>query len=185
MPKLKNNSLKLDLPAAVTRKSATAIIVLLVVVILGALIVVGQQGEPMAKKDIRVTDRFENAIKAKEPKFKLVSKHESKNQQDRSVLQGWKSDEDVVSATTYEFASAEEAAELLKKTLNAPMSVPVQTINLKQLGDEAYLRPNDRRAKDGQTDLFFRKGRFAVIMSASNPGLAQRFARHIADEISN
>ena len=168
MPKLKNNSL----------------IVLLVVIILGALIVVGQQGDPMAKKDNPVTDRFENAIKAKEPKFKLESKHESKNQGQHSVLQGWKSDNDVVSATTYEFASAAEAEDLLKKTLNAPMSVPVHRISLTQLGDEAYLSPNDRRAKDGQTDLFFRKGRFAVIMSASNPGLAQRFARHIADEIN-
>ena len=54
MPKLKNNSLKLDPPAPVVRKNATAIIVLLVVVILGALIVVGQQGEPMACFDVRV-----------------------------------------------------------------------------------------------------------------------------------
>lgn len=185
MPKLKNNSLKLGPPAAVARKNATAIFVLLVVVILGALIVVGQQGEPMAKKDIRVTDRFENAIKAKEPKFKLVSKHESKNQDQHSVLQGWKSDNDVVSATTYEFASTAEAADLLKKTLNAPMSVPVQIINLTQLGDEAYLSLNDRHSKDGQTDLFFRKGRFVVIMSGSTPGLAQRFAKHMANEISN
>ena len=110
MPKLKNNSLKLDPPSAVARKNATAIIVLLVVVILGALIVVGQQGEPMTKKDIRVTDRFENAIKAKEPKFKLVSKHESKNPEQHYVLQGWKSDNDVVSATTYEFASTTESS---------------------------------------------------------------------------
>jgi hypothetical protein len=103
-------SLKLDPPSAVARKNATAIIVLLVVVILGALIVVGQQGEPMTKKDIRVTDRFENAIKAKEPKFKLVSKHESKNPEQHYVLQGWKSDNDVVSATTYEFASTTESS---------------------------------------------------------------------------
>src|ERR1044072_6832422 len=125
MPKLKNNSLKLDPRAAVARKKGTAIIVLLVVVILGALIVVGQQGEPVAKKDIHVTDRFENAIKAKEPQFKLAGKHVSKNQQENSVLQGWKSGEDFVSVTTYEFPSAAEAAELLNKTMNAPMSVPV------------------------------------------------------------
>ena len=168
MPKLKNNSL----------------IVLLVVIILGALIVVGQQGDPMAKKDNPVTDRFENAIKAKEPKFKLVSKHASKNPQDRSVLQGWKSDEDVVSVTTYELASAAEAADLLKKYLNAPISVPVQTINLTQLGDEAYLRPTGPNSKDGPTYLFFRKGRFVVSMSGTTPGLAQRFAKHIADEIN-
>jgi hypothetical protein len=174
MPKLKNNSL-----------NAKGLIVLLVVIILGTLIVVGQQGDPMAKKDIRVTDRFENSIKAKEPKFKLVGKHDGKNQGQHAVLQGWKSGEDIVSATTYEFASAAEAADLLKKTLNAPMSVPVQTINLTQLGDEAYLSFNDSHSKDGQTNLFFRKGRFVVIMTGSTPGLAQRFAKHMADEISN
>ena len=185
MPKFKNNSLKFDPPAAAARKNATAIIMLLVLVIFGASIVVGQQGEPMAKKDLRVTDRFENAIKAKEPKFKLVSKHESLKQEQRSVLQGWKSDDGVVSATTYEFASTAEAEDLLKKTLNAPISVPVQIINLTQLGDEAYLSFNDRYSKDGHTDLYFRKGRFVVIMSGSTRGLAQRFAKHMADEISN
>ena len=179
MPKLKNNSLKLDPPPAVARKNATAINVLLVVVILGALIVVGQQGEPMAKKENRVTDRFENAIKVKEPHFKLAGKHVSKNQQENSVLQGWKSGEDFVSVTTYEFTSAAEAAELLKKTVNAPMSVPVRTITLTQLGDEAYLQPNG----EGHTQLFFRKGNFVLIMSASKPGLVQRFAKHMADEI--
>src|ERR1044072_1016998 len=142
MPKLKNNSL----------------IVLLVVIVLGALIVVGQQGDPVAKKDIPVTDRFENAIKAKEPRFKLVSKHASKNPQDRSVLQGWKADEDFVSVTTYEFTSAAEAEDLLKKTLNLPRSVPVQTIKLMQLGDEAYLEPNSPSTNEGYTQLFFRKG---------------------------
>ena len=185
MPKLKNNSLKLDPPLAVARKNATAIIVLLVVVILGALIVVGQQGEPMAKKDIRVTDRFENAIKVKEPQFKLAGKHVSKNQQENSVLQGWKSGEDFVSVTTYEFTSAAEAAELLKKTMNAPMRVPVKIITLTQLGDEAYLQPNSSSTKEGRTQLFFRKGNFVLIMSASKPGLVQRFAKHMADEISN
>lgn len=182
MPKSKKNSHKPNTPAAIVRKNAKGLIVLLVVVILGTLIVVGQQGEP--RKDPSMTNRVENAIKVKEPKFKLVSKH-GKNQQDNSVLQGWKHNEDVVSVTTYELASPEEAAEMLKKTLQAPMSVPVQTINLTQLGDEAYLRPNSPNAKDGQTDLFFRKGNFVIIMSGSTPGLAQRFARHIADEIQN
>jgi hypothetical protein len=182
MPKLKDNSRKID---AVARKNIKGLLVLLIIVILGTLIVAGQQGEPMTKKNIQVTERFENAITAKEPKFKLVSKHVSKNQQQNSVLQGWKFDEDVVSATTYELTSAAEAAELLRKTLNAPMSVPVQTIKLTQLGDEAYMSPHGPYAKEGQTNLFFRKGNFVIIMSASKPGLAQRFAKHMADEIQN
>lgn len=186
MPKLKNNSRKLDTPAVIARKNAKALIVLLVIVIMGTLIVVGQQGEPMTKKDIPVTDRFENAIKAKEPKFKLVSKHVSKNQQENSVLQGWKSGEDIVSTTTYEFASVSEAAEVLKKTLNSPMSVPVRIIKLTQLGDEAYLQQSNRPdAKEGPTQLFFRKGNFVIIMSASTRGFIQRFAKHMADEIPN
>jgi len=61
------------------------------------------------------------------------------------------------------------------------MSVPVRTITLTQLGDEAYLQPNG----EGHTQLFFRKGNFVLIMSASKPGLVQRFAKHMADEISN
>jgi hypothetical protein len=184
MPKLKNNSLKINTPA-VARKNPKGLIVLLVVIILGTLIVVGQQGDPMAKKDIPVADRFENAIKVKEPQFKLAGKHVSKNQQENSVLQGWKSGEDFVSVTTYEFTSAAEAAELLRKTLNAPVSVPVQIVTLTQLGDEAYLQPGGPHTKDGHTQLFFRKGNFVLIMSASKPGLVQRFAKHMADEISN
>lgn len=182
MPKLKKNSHKLN-TSAIARTNAKGLIVLLVVAILGTLIVVGQQGEP--NKNVSATDRFENAIKAKEPKFKLVSKHGGKNQQDKSILQGWKSDDDVVSVTTYELTSPEEAAEKIRKSLEAPMSVPVQTITLTQLGDEAYMRPNSAHAKEGQTDLLFRKGNVVVIMSASKPGLAQRFAKHIADEIQN
>ena len=49
---------------------------------------------------------------------------------------------------------------------------------------EAYMRLNNH-AKEGQTDLLFRKGNVVIIMSASTPGLAQRFARHIANEIQN
>ena len=184
MPKSKNNSLKLDTPPAIVRKNAKVLIALLVVVILGALIVVGQQGEPMTKKNVSVRDRFESAIKTKEPNFKLANKLERNNRQEKYVLQGWKSDEDVVSATTYELASPEEAAEMLQKSLDAPMSVPVQTVKLTQIGDEAYLRSNNY-GKEGQTDLLFRKGNFVIIMSGSTPGVAQRFATHMANEIDN
>jgi hypothetical protein len=184
MPKLKNNSLKLDTPAAAVRRNAKGLILLLIGVILGALIVVGQQGEQVTKRNIPVTDRFENAIKAKEPKFKLVSKHMVKTHPEDSVLQGWKSDGDMVSVSTYELASPEEAAEKLRKTLEAPVSVPVQNIKLTQLGDEAYLSTNTY-AKEGQTDLLFRKGKFLIVMSASSQGLAKRFAKHMAAEIEN
>ena len=184
MPKLKNNSVKLNTPAAAVRKNTGVLILVLAGVILGALIVVGQQGEPMTKKDIPVTERFENAIKAKEPRFKLGSKLERNNPQEKYVLQGWQSDSELVSTTTYELASPVEAAEMLRKSLNAPMSVPLQTVKLTQLGDEAYISQS-HYGKEGKTNLLFRKGKYMIVMSASSPGLAKRFAKHLADEIDN
>jgi hypothetical protein len=145
-------------------------------------VIIAQKGE---RKDISVADRLENAIKEKEPKFKFAGKHVSKNQQgNSSVLLGWKSDNDIVSATTYELASPEEAAELIRKSLNAPMSVPLQTIKLMELGEEAYMSFG-RYSKEGYTNLLFRKGKYVIVMSASNPDVAQRFAKHMANEIRN
>ena len=166
------------------RKTLLKLILLLVGVIPGTLIVVGQQGEPETKKQIPVSDRIENAIKAKEPKFKLASKHLSNNQEQKYVLLGWQSGEDVVSSTTYELASPQEAEEMLRKSLNAPMSVPVQITKLTQIGDEAYMSTSNY-SKEGQTNLLLRKGNYFIVMSATSQGLAKRFAKHMATEIDN
>lgn len=182
MPKLKKNSLKLHMPAAI-RKNARVLILLLVGVMIGALIVVGQQGEPMAKKQIPVSDRFENAIKAKEPKFKLAGKQFSNNQEQKYVLLGWKSGEEIVSTNTYELASPQEAEERLRKTLNAPMSVPLQITKLTQLGDEAYMSTGPY--SKGETNLLVRKGNYFILMTATSQGLAKRFAKHMVAEIDN
>ena len=183
MPKSKKNSLKLDMPAAI-RRNARGLILLLVGVIFGTLIVVGQQGEPMTKKQIPVSDRIENAIKAKEPKFKLAGKLLRNNEKEKYALLGWQSGEDIVSTTTYEFASPQKAEEMLRKTLNAPMSVPVQITKLTQLGDEAYMSTG-LYAKEGETNLFLRKGNYFIVMIASSQDLAKRFAKHMATEIDN
>ena len=184
MFKLKYNSMKLNTPAAAMRQNTRVLILLLVGVILGALIVVGQEGAPMTKKDVPVTDRFENAIKAKEPTFRLTGKLGRNNKEEKYVLLGWKSGEDFVSTTTYELASPEEAAEMLRKTLDAPMSVPVQTTKLTHLGDEAYMSTS-HYGKEGETNLLLRKGKYFIVMSASSQGLARRFAKHMAGEIDN
>jgi hypothetical protein len=183
MPKLKKNSLKLDMPAAVQR-NARGLILLLVGVIFGTSIVVGQQGAPMTKKQIPVFDRFENAIKAKEPGFKLTGKLVRDNQQEKYVLLGWQSGEDLVSTNTYELASPQDAEEMLRKSLVAPRSVPVQTIKLTQLGDEAYMSTG-LYAKEGKTNLLLRKRNYFIMMTASSQSLAKRFAKHMAMEIDN
>ena len=183
MPKSKKNSLKLNMPAAI-RRNARGLILLLVGVILGTLIVVGQQGEPMTKKHIPVSDRIENAIKEKEPKFQLANKLLRNNQEQKYATLGWKSGEEIVSTITYELASPQEAEEMLRKSMNAPMSVPIQITKLTQLGDEAYMSTSDY-SKAGQTSLRFRKGNYFIVMSASSQGLAKRFAKHMVMEIDN
>src|SRR4026209_270749 len=119
MPKSKKNSLKLNMPKAI-RRNARGLILLLVGVILGTLIVVGQQREPMTKKQIPVSDRIENAIKEKEPKFQLANKLLRNNQEQKYATLGWKSGEEIVSTITYELASPQEAEEMLRKSMNAP-----------------------------------------------------------------
>lgn len=183
MPKSKKDSLKLDMPPAI-RRNARGLILILVGVILGTLIVVGQQGAPMTKKQIPVSDRFENAIKAKEPKFRLAGKLLRNNQEQKYASLGWKSGQDIVSTTTYELASPQEAEEMLRKTLNAPMSVPLQVTKLTQLGDEAYMSTGPY-SKEGETNLLLRKGNYFIMMTASTQGLAKRFAKHMAAEIGN
>ena len=185
MRKSEKNSKKSGAPAASGGGKAKGLIALLLVLLLGGLAVAGQQGGPMAKKDVPVGDRFENAIKAKEPKFKLAGKLQRKNQQENYTMLGWKADDELVSSTTYEFGTPAEAAEFLKKSANAPLSVPVQTVNLTRLGDEAFMRVNSPYSKEGQTELLFRKGNFVVVMSASSPGVAKRFAKHMADELAH
>jgi hypothetical protein len=170
-PKLKNNTL-----------NTKVLIVLLVGAVLFPLKIVGQEAE--SKKDLSLTDRFENAIKAKEPVFRLTAKLVRNNPQERYALLGWQSGEDLVSTTTYELATQQEAAEMVRKTLDAPMSVPLQRIKLTQIGQEAYMSMSPY-AKEGQTNLFFRKGKYFILMTASSPDLAKRFANHLADEIEN
>lgn len=183
MPQSKKNSLKLNMPPAFRRK-AGGLVLLMIGVIPGILIVVAQQGEPMTQKQIPVFDRIENVIKVKEPKFKLAGKLLRNNEEMKHALLGWQSGEEIVSSTTYELASPQEAEEMLRKSINAPMSVPVQITRLTQLGDEAYMSTGFY-AKEGKTNLLLRRGKYFIIMTASSQDLAKRFAKHIVTGIDN
>src|SRR5215216_4362209 len=109
MRKSKRDPLK----SAAGRRTAKVLVVVVLSLAfsLCALIVTGQQGGAMAKKE--VADRFEHAIKAREPRFTLESKLKRKNPEENYVMLGWKSGAEFVSTTTYELASAEEAAAFL------------------------------------------------------------------------
>lgn len=144
------------------------------------IIVVGQQGANVQKKEL--TDKLGEGVNAKEPHFRLVTKHK-RTKEDLSNLLGWTSGEDFVSATAYEWSSKEEAEAKLKATINNPVSVTVHTLELKNVGDEAYIRTDMPYSKAGYTHVFFRRGNILVDLSASSAELAKRFAKHIVDEI--
>jgi hypothetical protein len=185
MRKSKHNWLKSLAPAAAGGGKVKGALALLVVLLLGGLALGGQQGGAMSKKDAPVEDRFEHAVRAREPRFKPSGKVRRKNERENYVMLGWKSDDELVSTTTYELASPEEAAAMFKRSMDAPVSVPSQTINLTHLGDEAFMRVNSLYGKEGRTELLFRRGNYVVVMSASSPGVAKRFAKHMADELGN
>jgi hypothetical protein len=144
------------------------------------IIVVGQQGEKVQKKEI--VDKLGDGVSSKESTFELISKRK-RTREDVSNLLSWKSGENFVDARIYESASPEEAAARLLATVNAPTAVISETTKLKNLGDEAYIRPHGAYSKPGRTSLFFRKGNVMVSIYASSPEIAKRFAKHMVDEI--
>jgi hypothetical protein len=71
----------------------------------------------------------------------------------------------------------------LQATIKAPVSVHSETVKLNNLGDEAYIREHGLYSKPGTTSRFLRRGNVMVVLSASSPQIAKRFAKHIVDEI--
>jgi hypothetical protein len=167
----------------VLRNYQVAVLLLALLPTPSAFVVVGQQQETKANKD-KLTLRIESAISTKEPGFKLANSLQRKTNGENYVMQVWRSGEHFVSATTYELDSVEGATQYLKDTINPMlMSVPVKNIKVADLGDEAYLRTNGMYSPKGHSQVFFRKGKLTVILSASDPDIALRFSRLIAEEM--
>ncbi|HYW72032.1 MAG TPA: hypothetical protein VE961_13420 [Pyrinomonadaceae bacterium] len=143
------------------------------------LVVLGQQGANVPKKEL--LDRLDDGVSVKEPGFKRTAKRQ-KTAEDTAALLGWTSGDDYVSATTYEYASPQEAAAQLQATINAPASVPSDIKKL-NIGDEGYERAHGAYSKAGATSVFFRRGNVMIVLSASSPEIAKRFAKHLVDEI--
>ena len=154
------------------------LLALLLLSLSATLVTVGQ--ENLQEKNL--IDRLADGVSAKEPTFRLVSKFKARGE-DISNLLGWKSDDDFVSVTFYEYTSPAEAALHLQATIKAPVSVISEPVKLNGLGDEAYIIEHRAYSKPGSTSLFFRRANVMVSLSASSPYLAKRFAEHLLNEI--
>ena len=130
----------------------------------------------MAQKPKKVADRVEQALKTKEPGWKLARKMGS----EVTVIHQWKFRGEEVGYSITEHASPEAAAESFEFTAST-IAVGGPT-ELKGIGDKAYLWPGDSRRS---TALHFRKDNVHVALNAPSVTLAKRFARHIEKEIDD
>lgn len=119
--------------------------------------------------------RIEQSLKAKDPKRKLK---ESING-GHYVEQRWAADGRKVSVVINEYASPEEAAEMVAVAERGVSAVDV-TGRLNGIGD--YARYNTNR-RGTYTSLILRKGSVVVTMESDSLKLAKAFAKDIAGQL--
>lgn len=91
----------------------------------------------------------------KDSKFELLNNSRSKGEQTNYIMQGWKFGKETVGVSMHEHASEEEAATVLQGYVNSPLSVPVKTTKLTNLGDEAYISYRDVADDKGNSTPMF------------------------------
>src|ERR1044072_3428034 len=100
-----------------------------------AAFAVGRRVTTMAQNDEKLIDKFDHAVNAKEPSWKLRQKNERKGAEQKYFTQDWGlGEDDYVETTTYEFADADEAARELADFINQPTSVPLRRTAVPGLG---------------------------------------------------
>ena len=131
--------------------------------------------------DLSQVDKYEKALKSKEPSFKRGHKSTEKRENSKYTTVEWTKGDDFVSVRNTEFASVEEAASAMTSALNVPKSQPRPRTKLTNLGDEAYISVG----YENYTQMIIRKDNVLILLSATSPKLAKRFARHLVDSIDS
>jgi hypothetical protein len=169
------------------KKKEVIIRIFLVTAILAiALVVIGQNNNALEHKK-QLIERFEKTIKNKEPKFK--GGRTGGWDELSSMLQSnvsWKFGEAYVNATVFDYYSESDAAMYFRVNYTENNSSVLRShgTKLTNLGDEAWLIITDNyNKKDGSTQIMLRKGSIHILVRATSPILAKRFARYLVREI--
>jgi len=133
--------------------------------------------------DASLFARIERVIKLKEPDWELVIGDERKGAADKYFTLDWKKDDEYVSTTTYEMIDSEDASRVIGEYFRAPISVPVRREQILGLGDEAYTLGEGPYGKKGSGTLIVRRGKMMIRLETSSLATAERFARHILEEL--
>jgi hypothetical protein len=123
--------------------------------------------------------KIESAVKDEVPQYKLVRNAltEKGNQKDKAAFYQWGTRREGVSLSIFQGVSQEEAAQMIKDSMNHLSVGPDKKLN--GLGNEAYLWI----APNGYGSTQFRKGKVYVTLSATTVAMAERVARRIAAQI--
>lgn len=172
--------------AAPSRHGRSKVLALLALAAaVAAALAIGRQVTTMAQNDKSLFNRMENAVKAKEPSWKLVQKDERKGAgENKYFTQSWALGEDeYVSTATHEYENEEAAARTMAEFIKSPISVPVRIEKVQGLGDEAYTIGDSPYRKKGAGTLVVRRGNIMIRLDTSSLHAAKRFARHMLDEL--
>lgn len=139
---------------------------------------------PMAQdNDETLFARIERAIKMKEPEWELVTRDERKDAVNKYFTLDWTLGDEYLSTSTYEMIDSEEASRVTAEYVRSPISVTVSRDRVSGLGDEAYTLGEGPYGKKGSGTLIVRRGKIMIRLDASSLATAQRFARHMLEEV--
>jgi hypothetical protein len=149
------------------------------------LIVVAQNNNPLNSKK-QLIERFEKAIKAREPKFNGSRGELSEFQTKFQSSMGWKFGEAYIDVSISDYYSESNAIEYFKSSYSENPLSPLRAyggVRLTNLGDDAWLMVTDKKRKDGSAYIIMRKGSVIMIIEGTATTLTKRFARYLVREI--
>jgi hypothetical protein len=158
-------------------------IYLLAVMLVAVMSLASQQTIALAQKEESLFSKIEQAVKVKEPDWKLVQRDERKGAEHKYFMHGWTLAEEYVSTTTYQMTDTTEAVKSVAEFIRSPISAPVRRTEIQGLGDEAYTIGDSPYGKKGAGTLIVRRVNIIIRLDASSLETAKRFAKHMLDEV--
>lgn len=132
-----------------------------------------------AQHSLSVPIIIECAVKENAPEWSLIFVAVRKTTEEDSTNFRWKRENEEIAIFVNEYGSTEEARITPASLVTA---APRKQAKLEHVGDEAYLISQSSYGPP-RFDVVFRKGKVRVSVEAASADVAQRMAKHIADDL--
>jgi len=129
-------------------------------------------------------ERIKHSLPQREAGWKIIKADDPYDQRDGSKQAHflWANGVEEVGATVILYKSLKTAKDQFKRSHKDESSMDVFLVD--GIGDEAYLFPPIILNQDGPFNLWFRKARYEILMSANSKNTVKRCAKYIIDSIS-